>query len=196
MANGTAASCCKTRAQGEAWHCKDNNLTGDCSLGFGKFRAAGHSWDLSVDATLPCQLPTPDVTNADVLGRALRSRGGVRRSAPRRGAAQGGAVGAGSFAKLHHPSSALVKKRPSFRRGPQLQRRLRRAPVRHHRAAPGPLRARVIARSSSRGGGVRRRLTRDTAALSLTTDRTPSLPQDQIVDIRRANAFPPTVLKR
>jgi hypothetical protein len=41
----------------------------------------------------------------------------LRRSAPRRGAALGGAVGAGSFAKLHHPSSALVKKRPSFRRG-------------------------------------------------------------------------------
>jgi hypothetical protein len=93
---------------------KDHNPTGDYSLGFRRFREARHSWDLSV-------VPAPHTRSGQRgrigLGPAQPWRRVLlRRLALRRGAALGGAGGAGSFGKLH-PSSALVKKRPIFRRG-------------------------------------------------------------------------------
>jgi hypothetical protein len=62
-----------------------------------------------------CQLPTSDVANAGSLGRALRSRGGVRCSDARlRGAARRWVA---RMAFLRETASLLVTKRPSFSGG-------------------------------------------------------------------------------
>jgi hypothetical protein len=84
-------------------------------------------------------------------------RGGLGTPPSRRCAAPGGAHGAGSFVKPHPPSSALVKKRPSFRRGHTYSSgcAARRCAT-TEQGRCGRCARRVITWWSSRDGGARR----------------------------------------